>query len=493
MTTRLRLGALSLMLVSCSTAAELEDGFSYLFVLSERDDRMNSVDLYEIGTKQQRFFDDYLELQPPTLCDKDDAGVSDWPYLWRHGVTGVHDGLVGQRGGGTRSTLDVSGAGLVALLAGQFLWTYSADGGVPLHADFGVGDEMVAFASDSLLWTSYFGPRLLNVSLPHDRWFGWPYVFDWRDAHPSEGGFDQWFRSSDAVLRDGTLIWTTGVGKTRAVSTSGQVLWEAPAKEGPILVTTDDVPIVTTDDGDLHAFGADGGVRWRAPLPAGTTNSSPGVVLDEGRYPSPFVPMRYSGVRRSVFLTRRADDGSVFAAIDSADAGNIMGGPIVVTADLDGQLFINEQMTSDEAALSAWTPALQLAWRVPSERLVFAPVLSKSGERLVTVDNACRVNLYDRRTGEKLASHKLLARPGYALPRLVNGVLYVVGSYTPRESVFQRHMQGRVRPDGSVIDVAADYGCYDPILVDTSWCPPVWRSESLKPRSVFVLYAFQVE
>ena len=174
--------------------------------------------------------------------------------------------------------------------------------------------------------------------------------------------------------------------------------------------------------------------------------------------------------------------------LDARDAGSF-GGPRVTGVGEDGSLFINAIESATSFSLASRTPQMREVWRVPSRELEFAPIVSASGERLITIDRECRVNLIDRQTGATLASHRMVGRPGRFLPRYFNGVLYVVGEIRPTVTVKPSQMQGRSRPDGGVIDVA-DYGCYAAPWIDGLLCPPV---EAESRRRVFALYAFQVE
>jgi hypothetical protein len=458
---------------------------------SEFDLRSGSVDLFEFATAHWRFYDDYLDLQPAACADEADGGA-EWPYLWRHGAETFDFSLANGRSYGYRAGLDVSSAGLVVLQTNDRLWTFAADGGAPLHADRGTrmggGPLMAAFATETLLWTDGDGaPALFDLSQPRDRSSGWKVSFSWREQHAQQGGLDYWFQPSPAVQRDGTLIWTSAAGLTRALKITGEVKWEVPAAEGPLLVTTDDV-VLRALRGDFVAFKDDGGVRWRDLAPPNTTVIS-GTLVDEGRYPTTFVPMAYSTASGISLITRRARDGAELSRFDTADGGRI-GGLEVVGTDGDGWLFINARESAAEVfTLSSRAPDLSERWRVPSRALEFAPIASASGDRLVTIDKQCRVNLIDRQTGATLASHRMVGRPGRFLPRYFNGVLYVVAEIRPGVTVNPSQMQGRSRPDGGLIDVA-DYGCYAAPFLDGIACPAV---EADDRRRVYALYAFQVD
>lgn len=346
---------------------------------------------------------------------------------------------------------------------------------------------MAVFATDTLLWTSGNGaPSLYDLAQLRQPYETWKVVYSWRQEHSQAGSFDYWYQPSPAVQRDGTLIWTSGAGITRALRPSGEVKWEAPAEEGTFLVTGDDV-VVRSRRGDFVAFQDDGGVRWHAPLPPGATEIIPRALVDEGRYPSIVLPMWYWSAGRGLLMTRLASDGAAVATLDTLDAGHL-GYLVIIGADRDGWFYINAETSG--FTLSARTSGLNEMWRVPSQELEFAPMASASGNRLVTIDRWCRVNLLDRATGATLASHRLVGRPGRFLPRLFDGVLYVVAELRAPETVKPSQMHGRLRPDGGVIDVVADYGCYAAPWLDTDLCPSVYEDNT---RRVYALYAFQVE
>ena len=169
----------------------------------------------------------------------------------------------------------MSAHGVVVLQTFERLWTFAVDGGAPLHADLGTptgaGTNMAVFATDTLLWTDGSGtPSLFDLTQPRDRSTGWKVVYSWHEAHAQAGGSDYWFQPSPAVQRDGTLIWTSRAGVTRALEVTGEVRWQIPAAEGTFLVTSDDV-VIRSKDGEYVAFEQDGGLRWQAPLPAGAT------------------------------------------------------------------------------------------------------------------------------------------------------------------------------------------------------------------------------
>lgn len=76
-------------LVACyDTAPRLDDSliFEVIAPPSEMDRRFGSPDLFDFATAHWRFYDDYLDLQPPACADDSDGGVPDWPYSWRHGT-----------------------------------------------------------------------------------------------------------------------------------------------------------------------------------------------------------------------------------------------------------------------------------------------------------------------------------------------------------------------------------------------------------------------
>lgn len=66
----------------------------------------------------------------------------------------------------------------------------------------------------------------------------------------------------------------------------------------------------------------------------------------------------------------------------------------------------------------------------------------------------------------------------------------VVAEISPAETVKPSQLHGRLRPDGGVIDVVADYGCFAAPWLDTDLCPSVYEDNR---RRVYALYAFQVE
>ncbi len=486
--------AASLALAACAQpASSFEDSLSARVdgPPSELEIRSGSVDLFEFATQHWRFYDDYLDLQPPACPDDSDGGTLSWPYLWRHGVESSDLSFANGRLYGWRAGLDVS-RDLVVLQTNDRLWTFVADGGTPLHADLGTrvagGPDMAVFGTDSLLWTDGSGaPSLIDLSSPRDRSSGWKVIYSWREAHGQDSQTDHWYQPAPAVQRDGTLIWTSGAGVTRALTLSGTVKWEAPAAEGPFLVTTDDV-VIRSERGDYVAIDDDGGVRWHASPPPGTTGPVGLTQVDEGRHPSNIVPMLYSSGDREVLVTRRARDGALLATLDPRDAG-AFGGPRVTSVDPEGALIINAIVTTNVFTLSSRTPAMHERWRVPARELEFAPLISSAGDRLLTIDTECRVSLIDRATGVTLATHRMIGRPGRFLPRYRNGVLYVVAELRPGVTVKPSQLQGRRRPDGGVIEVS-DYGCYSPAFLDGLKCPSV---EADNRRRVFALYAFQVD
>lgn len=454
--------------------------------------RGGSPDLFDFAGAHWRFYDDYLDMQAPA-CDGDaDGGVPDWPYLWRHGTDGLGFNSTNGRYYGRRAGLDVSPLGIVAMQTDDRLWTFAADGGMPLHADLrsraGGGPNMAAFATDTLVWTDGDGaPSLYDFGQPREPFESWKVVYSWRQAQGQAGSFDYWFEPSPAVQRDGTLIWTSGAGVTRALTPTGEVKWQITAEEGPFLVTADDV-VIRSHRGDFVAFDEDGGVRWHAPLPPDAIELVGSALVDEGRYPSNIVPMLYRTAGGVLLVTRQTRDGAQLSTLDTRDAGNI-GGPHVISADRNGSLFINASNDGSSYFLAARSPSMQEVWRVPAQELEFAPMVSTTGDRLVTIDTKCRVNLIDRYTGATLASHRMVGRPGRFLPRYFNGVLYVVAEFRAKETVKPSEMQGRVRPDGGIIDVS-DYGCFSAPYINSRLCPPV---EADNTRRVYALYAFQVE
>lgn len=347
---------------------------------------------------------------------------------------------------------------------------------------------MGVFATDTLFWTEGSGaPSLFDFSQPRDRVKGWKIVYSWREQHSQSGAFDYWYQPSPAVQSDGTLIWTSGAGLTRALRTTGEVKWEAPADEGTLVVTPNDI-VIRSKQGNWVAFADDGGARWQAPIPAGYEIPARNLV-DEGRYPADVLPTWYGRMTSSsaLFVTRQADNGFEVASLDSRDAG--FGSPLLIGADSQGSLFVNAFETASTLSLAERSPGLLERWRVPSRELEFAPLVSASGNRLATIDTQCRVNLLDRQTGRTLATHRLAGRPGRYLPRLLDGVLYVVAELRPAVTVKPSEMEGRARPDGGTIN-ASDYGCYVPLLLGSVFCPSI---EANDRRRVFALYAFQVE
>ncbi len=484
-----------LSLAACYEPASEFDDSLILYVFgppSEILRRGGSPDLFDFATTHWRFYDDYLDLQAAACDDDTDGGKPDWPYLWRHGTEGLGFDSTNGRYYGRRAGLDVSPLGIVVMQTDDRLWTFAADGGAPLHADLrsrsGGGPDMAAFATDTLVWTDGDGaPSLYDFGQPREPFETWKVVYSWRQAQGQAGSFDYWFQPSPAVQRDGTLIWTSGAGVTRALKPTGEVKWQAPANEGPLLVTEDDV-VIRSNSGDFVAFDDDGGVRWHAPTPSDATRLVGSALVDEGRYPSTVIPMLYRTSVGALLVTRRTSDGAQIAMLDTRDAGNI-GGPEVIGADRNGSLFINAADTETGYSLAARTPALQELWRAPAQKLEFAPIVSETGDRLVTIDSKCRVKLIDRYTGNTLASHRMVGRPGRFLPRYINGVLYVVAEFRAHETVKPSEMQGRVRPDGGIIDVS-DYGCFSAPYINSRLCPPV---EADNTRRVYALYAFQVE
>jgi len=252
-------------------------------------------------------------------------------------------------------------------------------------------------------------------------------------------------------------------------------------------VTRGDEVVLSTDD-EYVGLARDGGLSWRtAPERAGIPLWRAPLV-DEGRFPGTLLPNVYENGATTVIVSSRASDGFMQAAVESQDAGSF-GTPDVIGVDSDGAFFVSAREGSGAYSLSERSPGLHERWRVPARELEYAPLASESGDRLVTVDRQCRVNLLDRRTGATLASHRMVGRPARFLPRLLGGVLYLVAEVRPAQTVKPSEMQGRVRPDGGVIDVA-DYGCYLPAYLDSGKCPPV---SAASDHRFFALYAFQVE
>lgn len=486
--------ALLLQLACADTASQLDDALVFEVVgpPSEYVRRSGSPDLFDFATAHWRFYDDYLDLQPPACDDDSDGGAPDWPYLWRHGAESAEFLFVNGTGGGWRGGLDVSGLGIVVLQTDERLWSFSVDGGAPLHADrasqLAGAPGVAVFATDTLLWTRGEGaPSLYDLEQARPPFETWKVAYSWRAVHGQVDWHDGWASASPSVQRDGSLIWANGT-VTRALLPSGTVKWEAPGGDGTFLVTADDV-VVRSKAGELVAFDDDGGVRWQATVPAGVAGVVPSVLVDEGRSPSVVLPTWYETERGGgLLVNRRARDGVTLGLHDTLDAG-ALGELRLIGADLDGWLYLHARGPGPGFSLSARTAGLEHRWRVPSQELEFAPLVSASGDRLVTIDRRCRVNLLERATGATLASHRMVGKPGRFLPRLFNGVLYVVAELRTPETVKPSQLHGRRRPDGGLID-AADYGCYQPFLLDTVFCPSVVADFQ---RRVYALYAFQVE
>ncbi|MFO0601054.1 MAG: hypothetical protein U0228_37440 [Myxococcaceae bacterium] len=478
--------AIALSCVSCTEpASTFDDGLRH--VPTELEIRRSSADLYQFATSHWRFYDDFLDLQPPACGPDTDGGVAEWSYLWRHGVASSSATAEGNgRLYGGRAGLDISPSGILAVAAAYRLWTFAADGGQPLHADWsdarGGGWTMGAFATPTLFWTDgALAPSLYDFALPRSRVDGWQVAYSWRAAQGSTNSFDNWYQASPAIQRDGTLIWTSGAGTTFALGTNGELKWTRPADQGPLLVTIDDI-VVRSTRGDFVAFAPDGGVLWHEPTlgDGGALRQVP--IVDEGRYPSRFLPMYY-GYGEAALVLRDARDGRVAARLDAGAFAT----PVVVGVDPDGWVLLNGQEADSSFSLAALTPELREVWRVPAQELEFAPIVTPT--RVVTIDRDCRLKLIDRTNGTTLAEHRLVGRPYRYLPRLLDGVLYVTAEVRPTVTTKPSQMQGRVRPDGGIIDVA-DYGCFLPGFLDTDLCPAI----APEPRqAVYAVYAFQVE
>jgi outer membrane protein assembly factor BamB len=286
--------------------------------------------------------------------------------------------------------------------------------------------------------------------------------------------------SSPSVLSDGTLVWTSWAGKTRALATDGGVTWEADAVEGVALVNDDDV----TYWAGPTPLGRDkrGALVWAPRYPAEWTPRS--IPQDEGTRVGPLIPVAYNAHEQGgVVALHRSTDGEIQWSVSTADGG-LDGHAERVAFANDGTLFVTTP-TSDfqTQRLTAYGYALQRRWSIESSALQFAPIPGQRSERLFTVTRDCRVNVLDR-DGNTLASHQMLGRAFRYLPKLVDGVLYVMAEVPVPEKLTANQLAHLTRPDGGTIDPDRDYDC---VLGRAVMCPPI------EAGPFFILYAFQVE
>lgn len=150
--------------------------------------------------------------------------------------------------------------------------------------------------------------------------------------------------SSPNVLSDGTLIWTSWAGKTRAQATDGGLRWEADAVEGVALVSDDDVTYwaVPTPIG-RDRFGA---LVWEPRHPPEWRTRS--IPQDEGTRVGPLIPVAYDalGVGGIVTLHRRSD-GELEYSTSNLDGG-LDGDPTRVGIAPDGTTFVSS-ISADSA------------------------------------------------------------------------------------------------------------------------------------------------
>lgn len=471
------------------------------FCWTEFEVRWKSTDLLESSPKFWRFYDDYLDGLESECAESGDGGTPELNYLWRHGAvaTGYASGL-GGRGQGFRNGLAVHPSGRVAMMAGARLWLYD-DGGVPMHAYSNArsatkntgqafSSEFVAFVDSDRVWSDGSGsPSVVNLGV-HDRLWGPLVEYSWYEEHKSMGGFDTWFNPTDAVMSDGSLVWTNASDFTRAMTPSGDVKWSVPAAEGTYTIGPGDVAF-RSEKGDYVGVGLDGRIVWQAepwPEPWRVVPRQP--LIDEGSYVGDVLPMLYSrrgAVVDDAFVLRRVSDVQPSAIVTYLDAGYAPF-PDHVGMARDGMLYLSEDGREGSfprvGVLQGYTPGLREKWSVPTWNLAFAPIGGQRSERVFTVDSACRVNVVDGATGAVIASHRMLGRPHKFVPKLVDGRLYVVAEIRPKSRVVPWEMKGRRRPDGGVVEFS-DYQCLDR-FVDI--CPPIGADWPM-----YVLYAFQVE
>ncbi len=271
---------------------------------------------------------------------------------------------------------------------------------------------------------------------------------------------------------------------------SGEIKWSVPAAEGTYTIGPGDVAF-RSKMGDYVGIGLDGGVVWEAdawPEPWRVVPRRP--LIDEGAYIGNVLPMLYSrrgAVVDDAFVLRRVSDAQPSVVLTYLDAGYAPG-PDHVGMARDGMLYLSEDGREGDfprvGVLQRYTPGLREQWSVPTWNLAFAPIAGQRSERVFTVDQACRVNVVDGVTGKTIASHRMLGSPQKFVPKLVDGVLYVVAEIRSKDRVVPWEMSGKQRPDGGAIEFT-DYQCLDRLL---NVCPLIAADWPL-----YVLYAFSVE
>lgn len=435
------------------------------------------------------FYDDYLDTLVSDCADAGGSPNSLVP-LWRRGIAPTYGAVQsGNARDGNRSGLAVHRDGLVALQAGRSLWLLDSASGTPLHlytaaqsAAFDDSPEFVAFAgSPERLWVNISGPALLDLA-SWDRAQGPTIAFSWfRSAPPNS--VDTWAYSSQSVADDGTLIWSSFANRTRALATDGSVRWEVPSVVGPATLDFNGTAYWAGTT-PLGRSISDGGLAWTPARAAEWTPVS--LPIDEGSPIPTFIPATWRDSNATAtgldgVLSFHDLFGNAVGSLHESDGG-LEHAPERVATARDGTFFVSGTRylpaeSVNATFVSAYSPTRQRLWTQRTPRQVFAPIAGERSNRVFTVTGDCRVNVMDRQ-GSVIASHQMVGNAGRFVPKLVDGVLYVLAETMVRGEVRAEDLT--LRADGGLISARSDYQC-------EGRCP------SIAVGPFYVLYAFEVE